>query len=93
MNHTYKATIDKCEPMFGKRGLYPSIGGGINPNKINSINIGSGKISKKEFDSMKWLIFYSDGKNDLLSISQLTTIPMTNLSKVAKLLVKKGLLR
>lgn len=92
MNQVYKTIIDKCEPMLGKRSLYPNIGGEINPNTLNSLSINSERISKEDFDSIKWLIFYSDGKTDLLSISQLTNIPMITLHNNAILLVKKGLL-
>ncbi len=50
-----------CEPQLGKRGLYPSVS---KPKGNNSF-----------IQSMMWLLNYSDGTNDLISIIQKSNLP------------------
>lgn len=66
-----------CEPQLGKRGLYPS-------------------ISKKgQYDaiySMTNFITYSDGKNDLIDISNRINVPVKVILSIAAPLIENGLI-
>ena len=77
-NLKFKNLIMFCEPQLGKRGLYRAVGG----QKFNS----------KEHEAIKWVLNYSDGKNDLIDISIKSNINIDVLSKVANVLVLKSLL-
>ena len=66
-----------CEPQLGKRNLYPNLG------TINAF-----KTIKKRMD----LLTYSDGKNDLLEISEILNIPFIEIYEEALILQENGLL-
>lgn len=75
-NNLYQVNV-LCEPQLGKRGLYPTIN------------------TKKSVDSVKRMmhfIAYADGKNDLVSISEITGIPEEELLQYAEILVKNNLI-
>jgi aminopeptidase-like protein len=75
-NNLYQVNV-LCEPQLGKRGLYPTIN------------------TKKSVDSVKRMmhfIAYADGKNDLVSISEITGIPEEELLQYADILVKNNLI-
>jgi len=61
-----------CEPQLGKRGLYPTI---------------SYKGSADKVRSMRDFIAYADGKNDLIDISNIIGVSVTELIPIAKKLV------
>ena len=61
-NQTFQSTRPFGEPQLGKRGLYPTVGGGINQ--------AGGIPSTSEIDSMMWMLFLSDGQHDLIAISE-----------------------
>ena len=65
-NFIYKSLNPKCEPMLGKRGLYPSIGGQLkqNSNKDNNDD----DNSEITLSAINWLMYLCDGKNDILDI-------------------------
>lgn len=75
-NKTYRTTV-LCEPQLGKRGLYPTV---------------SRKGCWDEIFSMRDLIAYADGRNDLLSISERIHTPVRELIPIAKKLAENGLL-
>lgn len=77
-NYVLTALYQFCEPQLGKRGLYPSLG--------------SQKEKQDEINSMMWILNYSDGKNDLLSISKKSDISPLKLIPVVKKLIRKGLI-
>ena len=79
----YKSQNMFCEPMLSKYDLYPKIGGSLVPNK--NINI--------DIDNILWLMFYCDGSNDLLSISNKINVKIEDLLIVANSLSSKGLLK
>jgi aminopeptidase-like protein len=102
MNNVYESLNPYSEPMLGKRGLYPEVGGSIKQPamdfeknhlereyRISTEDI----IYGNELDTIRWLMFYSDGSNSLLDIAEKTSIPMRQLSEVASKLVAKRLLR
>ena len=78
-NLTLKNTVMFCEPQLGRRGLYRSFGG----QKFNSSN----------HQAVKWILNYSDGNNDLISISKKSNIDLRELFKVSQILVEKDLVR
>jgi aminopeptidase-like protein len=102
LNRTFRSLSPYSEPMLGKRGLYPSIGGHINQPAVGEItgknlqaavggNHPSG-VSQDDMDAMLWLLFYGDGQTPLLDIAEKTQIPMRQLLQVAEALCVQGLL-
>ncbi len=66
-----------CEPQLGPRGLYPTI---------------SQKGSATDTEVMMMLIFYSDGRSDLIDISNRIGVPVSELIKVVKTLTANDLI-
>jgi aminopeptidase-like protein len=100
-NITYRSLNSIGEPMLGKRGLYPALGGAIrqqaaaNPvgDTVRAVDTNSFDIIYgKELDAILWLLFYLDGKTSLLDIAEKTSLPMRQLFEVAQKLVSHGLL-
>ena len=100
-NKTYRSRMPYGEPMLGKRGLYPQIGGSINQKAANmSTPHGSRPyevsveqiIYGDELDALRWLLFYCDGQTPLLDISEKTNLPMRQLSAIAEKLLEQNLL-
>jgi len=58
-----------CEPQLGPRGLYPTI---------------SQKGSSSDTSVMMMLIFYSDGRSDLIDISNRLNVPVSELIKIVE---------
>jgi aminopeptidase-like protein len=77
---TYYSLNAACEPMLGKRDLYPEIGGAILPGKT-------------DLDAIKWVMFYSDASHSIMDISELSGVSVKRLSKAAGTLVENDLLR
>ncbi len=67
-----------CEPQLGKRGLYPT---------------SSFKGSADHVRAMMDLIAYSDGKLDLIAISDKINVPIDRLIPIVDRLMDEGLLR
>ena len=78
LNETYQATVIHGEPMLGPRGLFPSLG--------------SQKSTDEMITKMMYILNFSDGKNDLLSIAERAGTSVTDLAPVAALLLEKELL-
>jgi aminopeptidase-like protein len=66
-----------CEPQLGKRNLYPVL---------------STKTSVASVKRMMNFIAYSDGKNDLEDIADITGIPLQEISEYLELLKKEDLI-
>jgi len=100
MNVTYRSLCPYCEPMLGKRGLYPQIGGHIRqkaangePNHaVSRFTDQHSLMYANEMDVIGWLMFYSDGKTSLLDIAERTKFPLKQIFDVADTLTKNGLL-
>ena len=75
-NAKYRVTVF-CEPQLGKRGLYPTI---------------SKKGSYDAILSQRDLIAYSDGRNDLIDISERIKVPVKELIPIKDKLVANNLL-
>lgn len=102
MNLAYKSLNPYCEPMLGKRDLYPQIGGNIKQGFVSSQKKHSKKKYKisneksiygNELDAISWIMFYSDGKTTLLDIAEKTNLPLVQIFKVAEKLRNHGLLK
>jgi len=78
VNRCYITHVAHGEPQLGKRGLYPSVG--------------TNKPREDEVKAMMWVINFSDGDHDLLSIADRSGFDVQFLAKVAKKLVHAGVL-
>jgi len=77
-NKFYINNIPYGEPQLGKRGLYPTLG--------------SQKLKEEYILGMMWILNQSDGKNDLISISEKSGIPVRQLFPLVDKLLKKELI-
>ena len=78
-NTKYINQYPLCEPQLGKRGLYPTLGS---------------QKEKSEFvNAMRWILNFSDGNHDLISISQKSKIPLRKLYPVVEELINKKIIR
>lgn len=75
-NNCYKVNV-LGEPHLGKRGLYPTV---------------SQKGSYDEVMPLKNLLAYSDGKHDLISISDKINVSVSKLIPIVKKLIENNLL-
>jgi len=66
-----------CEPQLGKRDLYPTVNTGNSYNEVKALN---------DF------IAYADGTNDLIAISDIIGVPVSELFDVVAKLQDKGLI-
>ena len=101
INSAYKSLSPYSEAMFGKRGLYPKVGGHIKqkalsmdvPHSEREYRISTDKsIYGNELDAMRWLMFYSDGDTSILDIAERSKIPMRQLYETALKLEEHELL-
>lgn len=77
-NEKYINKMPYCEPQLGKRGLYPTLG--------------SQKGMQDFVKTMMWVLNLSDGKNDLISISEKSNIAIKDLIPVIDKLIENGIL-
>ncbi len=75
-NENYRIKVI-CEPMLSKRGLYPTI---------------SQKGSYDSVQNMMDFIAYADGRNDLIGISNIIGVPISELIVIIEKLIEKDLL-
>lgn len=83
LNRVYKSLNPWGEPMLGKRGVYPDIGGAVNPKRTNRDNL----------EIMRWLLFYCDGQNSLLDIYEKTGVSLPWLDENVQRLQEMKLLK
>jgi aminopeptidase-like protein len=100
-NCTYRSLNPIGEPMLGKRGLYPKVGGAIKQKAADSAThhaerrytVDAGRILYgNELDAMRWVLFHADGQTPLIEVAERTGLPMRQLSEMAEKLVAGGLL-
>lgn len=77
-NEKYINKMPFCEPQLGKRGLYPTLG--------------SQKETGDFVNTMMWVLNLTDGTNDLISISEKSKIPISQLIPVIDRLIENGIL-
>jgi aminopeptidase-like protein len=97
----YASRAPHSEPMFGKRGLYPQLGGTIKQKAADlahehhqrsyQIDLEQ-QIYGDSLDAMRWLMFYGDGETGLLEIAERTGLPVRQLYDTAEKLCEHGLL-
>lgn len=102
MNRTYRSLSPYGEPMLGKRGLYPKLGGSIKQQAANlhlahedrPYDVSEERVLYgSELDAIRWVLFYSDGQTSLLDIAEKTALPMRQLYEVAEKLAAHHLLK
>jgi len=76
-NRTYIARFP-CEPQLGKRGLYPTLGGG--------------KVAAS-VDVLLNVLAYCDGETDLLTLAEICGLSIFEVADAAKTLEEHGLIR
>jgi len=76
-NRIYENLNPKCEPQLGKRGIYNSVAGDIKEIEL----------------AMLWVLNYSDGTNDLISIAKKSKIDFKVMIKATEILIKHNLLK
>jgi aminopeptidase-like protein len=99
-NRTYRSLNPIGEPMLGKRGMYPKMGGTIKQKIADSHVHGErryavdagGILFGNELDAIRWVMFYADGRTPLLEVAERVGLPMGQLDDVAKKLAADGLL-
>ena len=85
-NTCYRSTVPCGEPQLGRRGLYPSTGGGINQP-------GSGETVESELNAITWLLFLADGNHDLLTTAERSGLKFSDLLRVFGQLTVSGLIK
>ncbi len=76
-NRTYRNLSPKGEPQLGRRGLYPSLGGGD---------------PARQQLAMLWVLNQSDGSHSLLDIAERSALPFAELADAADRLASADLL-
>jgi aminopeptidase-like protein len=85
-NRTYRSLNPIGEPMLGKRGLYPKIGGALGQK------VASSTPAVSELDAIRWILFYAEGQTSLLDIAEITRLPMKLLAGAAEKLLTGNLI-
>ena len=88
-NKIYQTLNPKCEPMLGKRGLYPSIGGQLKQGPSET----TGNDSEVKLRAINWLMHLSDGETSLLDIAAASNIDFDIILEVAETLECNKLLK
>jgi aminopeptidase-like protein len=78
-NRTYVNLSPEGEPQLGRRGLFTSLGGGLD--------------AKSYEIALLWVLSESDGSKDLLAIAERSRFPYADIVHAACALEKAGLLR
>ena len=81
---TWEVTVPYGEPQLGRRGLYPSVGGGQLPGAADA---------QRRIDDMMFLLNYCDGGHDLIDAGDRVGRPVWELRPVAESLAEHGLLK
>jgi aminopeptidase-like protein len=100
-NRTYRPLNPIGEPMLGKRGLYPKVGGAIRQKAADSATLHAERryavdagsiLYGNELDAIRWVLFHADGRTPLIEVAERTGLPMRQLAEMAEKLVAGGLL-
>ncbi len=100
-DRVYRSLNPIGEPMLGKRGLYPKVGGSIKQKAADSKAAHGERryavdadsiLYGSELDAIRWVLFYADGQTALIEVAEKTGLPMRQLAEVAEKLARQGLL-
>ena len=78
----YKNLYPNCEVMLSKFGLYPNLGGAINP-----------EIKSSDLDIILWLLWSLDGQKGIKGIQNKFKIPTKTLQKILRVLLNKKIIK
>ncbi len=78
-NKIFKTVEGKCEPFLSKYGLYDT----LSETRTNQVNT----------NALRWLLAFSDGKTDLIKISNMSNIKYDIIYEAAKLCIKNNLIK
>jgi aminopeptidase-like protein len=78
-NPVYISQNPNCEPLLGKRGLYPTLG--------------AQEKYPEYIDAMMWILNLCDGKNDLKMIAEEAEISLDLIEEIADKLETEGLIK
>ena len=101
LNFTYHSLHPYSEPMYGKRDLYPKLGGSIRQRAVDLEGDHAHRpyqVSEREvvygseLDAMRWVMFYGDGRMSILDIAERTNLPVRQLHETAEKLCVHGLM-
>jgi aminopeptidase-like protein/aminoglycoside N3'-acetyltransferase len=81
-NERFAVTVSHGEPQLGRRGLYPTVGGGWRAGDAET-----------DLDDLKVLLNFCDGTRDLLAAAERTGRSVRGLRAGAEVLVRHDLLR
>ncbi|NCV97358.1 MAG: aminopeptidase, partial [Acidimicrobiia bacterium] len=76
-NRIYVAT-EPCEPQLGRRGLYPTLGGGRVAASV---------------DDLLNVLTYCDGKDDIVAVSEYCGLSIAETERVIRILQEHDLVR
>jgi aminopeptidase-like protein len=100
-NKSYLSLNPACEPFLTKRDLYSAIGVTISNKLVNEehhtkkeyTTFQESKITGEDIDMILWLMFYSDGKNNLINIAKKINKSTFDLFRVAKIMINLNLIK
>lgn len=101
MNRCYRSRSPKSEPMLGRRGLYPAMGGLIKQKAADRDRDHADRpyavseersVMGNELDAIRWVLFYGDGVTPLLDVAERSGCPMALLHQAAQRLAEADLL-
>lgn len=87
---TFTSRIPNGEVQLGRRGLYPSMGGGINQPAAD--NAANDRAVGDEVDRITWLMFLADGKHSLDDVASKSGYPLTALQYTLDKLIEADLI-
>jgi aminopeptidase-like protein len=100
-NKLYLSLNPACEPFLTKRDLYSSIGVTISNKLVNEVHhtkkeyttFQESKITGEDIDLILWLMFHSDGQNNLFKIAKKINKSIFDLYRVANIMINLNLIK
>lgn len=89
-NRIVESNISHGEVQLGKYGLYPTVGGSIGQQSVDS-ELGCG--NQKQLDLLLWILFLADGTKDIIDIAERAGFSSIEVKRAVTLLENKGLVR